>query len=116
MAAGTIAFALLLCTAAAAAAIVLVRRPGAPALIACAYALLALSLAGQTVWNHVGNAQRTSTELFVWLAVAAVTWPPTRRATIWIAAGALLCGAFLLFGSYDAATVRDALWVLGPES
>jgi hypothetical protein len=69
-----------------------------------------VSLAGENVWPHPGNAQRTSTELFVWLAVVAATWPtPSRAVRRTIVAGLVVAAVFLLVVAHDAATIRAAL-------
>lgn len=86
------------------------RRRDAVCAIAVCYGVLALCLSGSTVWNHAGNAQRTSSEVFLWMLVAAVTWPPAgagwrRAGVLWLAA----CAAYVLFGAHDASHIRAAL-------
>ena len=102
-------FAPLLLAASALAAWAWRRRPSAVTATALAYGVLALCLSGVTVWNHVGNAQRTSTELFLWIVVAAASWPsPPPWASRAFAAALSLMGAFIVFGAHDAATIRAA--------
>jgi hypothetical protein len=76
-----------------------------------AYAVLAVSLTFPKVWGHVGNAQRTSYELFVLLALATVTAKSTTVGQRRMLVGAwLVCTAFVLFGAHDAFDVRAALF------
>lgn len=76
-----------------------------------AYVLMALSLTFPKVWGHVGNAQRTSYEAFILMAVATVSAPAMtgaqRRLVIasWVA-----CAAFVLYGAHDALNTREALF------
>ncbi len=75
------------------------------------YALLALSLTFPNVWSHVGNAQRASYEVFVFLALATVTTPslPARSRRL-----ILLCWAvsaiYVLYGAYDGLNTREAIF------
>jgi hypothetical protein len=76
-----------------------------------AYSLMALSLTYPDVWRHAGNAQRTSFEAFVLLAIASVSAPsmaPRYRRLILVC---WLCSAaFVLFGAHDALHTRAALF------
>lgn len=86
-----------------------VNRPVGVAL--GAYGLLALSLTFPNVWSHVGNAQRASYELFVFLALAAVSTPslsPRSRRVIllcWVASA-----TYVLYGAYDGLNTREAIF------
>jgi hypothetical protein len=103
-------FAPVLAATAAFAAFAGFRRPSAVTASAMVYAVMALCLSGITVWNHVGNVQRTSSELFLWAIVTAASWssppqPVSRAITVLL----VVLGAFILFGAHDAATIRAAL-------
>lgn len=92
-------------------------RPSWATLTAAAYAVMAVSLSAENVWNHPGNAQRTSAELFLWLTVVAATWRTpggtARRCTI---AGLTAAAVFILLLAYDASKIRGALmpWTVAP--
>lgn len=104
-----IGFACLLTAAAVTSWIAVWKRPTLFTAIAALYGIMAVSLAGENVWPHPGNAQRTSTELFVWLAVVAATWPaPNRMVRRTIIAGLLAAALFLLVLAHDAAIIRAA--------
>jgi hypothetical protein len=83
--------------------------------VACAalvYALVAISLNFASIWTHVGNGQRGTFELFVVLAVLAVTTPHGprlrwARATFWVAAA-----AYIAVGSFQSAAIRHAIAAL----
>jgi len=75
------------------------------------YGLMALSLTFPNVWGHIGNAQRTSYEVFILLALAAVITPslsPRSRRLI------LLCwivsAVYILYGAYDGLNTREAIF------
>jgi hypothetical protein len=75
-----------------------------------AYALMALSLTPK-VWSHVANAQRTSYEAFVLLALASVSVPAaTRRQRGLILACWVASALVVLFGSFDSGNIRAALF------
>lgn len=90
--------------------VALARRPGAAAVAAVAYGILAISLTYESIWVHVGNGQRGTYELFVALAVVSVlikAYPPVLRASlviVWTAAG-----LYTFFGTFGAESVRRAL-------
>ncbi len=108
---GALAFGVLLCAAAGAAFAAWWRGPRGVAVIAMAYALVAVCLDAVQVWVHVGNAQRTSVELFVWLAVVGATWPAPSQTVKRISfAVVTMCVLFALFAAHDASTIREALW------
>jgi hypothetical protein len=82
------------------------------AFAALAYALLAVSLDFPSIWVFTGNGQRGTYELFVMLALVTATtfrsmggFDRALVRTFWF-----LAGAFILFGSFDAAYVRDVLF------
>lgn len=84
-------------------------RPTWPTITAAAYAVMAVSLSADNVWNHPGNVQRTSAELFVWLAVVAATWPaPSPAVRRIVAAGLAASAVFLLALAHDASAIRAA--------
>jgi hypothetical protein len=74
------------------------------------YAIAAISLVFDTVWIHVGNAQRTTFELFVMLALSVVwikeypAWLRSGLAAFWMAAF-----AYTFWGAYDASYVRETV-------
>jgi hypothetical protein len=84
------------------------RRPGALAVAAVAYGLLAISLTYDSIWVHVGNGQRGTYELFIVLAMlsAGTARRPFRVAvaTFWLATT-----MYTFFGAFDAQYVRDAV-------
>ena len=87
-----------------------VRKRSSIAAAAVVYAVLAVSLTYSSVWVHVGNAQRTTFELFVALAIVSVqtrTDPQLFRATLvafWAATA-----IYVFFGAFDAQYVRESL-------
>jgi hypothetical protein len=100
----------ILTTAAAALAVaVMVKRPSPAAAAALFYGLLTITFNYESVWLHVGNAQRLTIDLFV--ALALVTVQPWGGRRVW----PLLMGLFWLatalyvtFGTYEAAEIRSA--------
>lgn len=109
LARAAVGFAALVTAAALASWLALWKRPTVFTAIAALYGLIAISLAGENVWPHPGNVQRTSAELFVWLAVVAATWPAPSPAVRRVAAAGLTAAAvFLLALAHDASTIRAA--------
>jgi hypothetical protein len=106
-------FPLVLMGGLAVAALLIWKAPNAVTLAAGFYALSAVSLAYESVWIAVGNAQRTTYELFIMLALAVLTikaYPRWLRVVLigfWIGTG-----AYVLWGAYDAPYIREA--ALGP--
>lgn len=89
------------------------KRPSVPTVIAALYAIMAVSLSGDHVWKHPGNVQRTSAELFLWLAVVAATWTaPNATVHRTVVAVLIATGVFLLALAHDAPTIRSALMLL----
>jgi hypothetical protein len=103
------AFPLVLMGGLAVAAPLIWKAPNAVTLAAGLYALSAVSLAYESVWIAVGNAQRTTYELFIMLALAVLAikaYPRWLRAVLigfWIGAG-----AYVFWGAYDAPYIREA--------
>jgi len=89
------------------------EKPSATTAAATIYGLMAISLSLEAVWIHVGNAERTTFELFVMLAVATTAVrsysPQIRRLVVmfW-----LIVGAYTFFGTWDAQYVRDAVLLI----
>jgi hypothetical protein len=110
MATGALTLPVLFVLGGAVALLLAVRRRSVIAIAACVYALSALSLDAANVWVHVGNAERTSFELFVMLllltsyGVAGARIEKWWLATFWSACGVYCCWLML-----DAVIVRDAI-------
>jgi hypothetical protein len=101
----------LLTTAAAALAIVAaIKRPSPLAISAVCYGLLTITFNYESVWLHVGNAQRLTIDLFVALILVFLQ-PMGRRVLVgpfvlfWA-----LTAWYLCYGTYDAAFVRFNLF------
>ena len=79
------------------------------AVAAVAYGVLAVSMNYRYIWEHVGNGQRGSFELFITLGLCLLAWrsysPPLRYAL-----GGFWIGAvwYTAFGAFDAAALRVA--------
>jgi hypothetical protein len=92
------------------AAALAIAAPSAVNVAAVCYALIAVSLNYTMIWEHVGNGQRGTYELFVALALSVLairTYPPALRVALvlfWCAAA-----AYILYGAYDAEYIRAAL-------
>jgi hypothetical protein len=77
---------------------------------AVVYGLIAVALDYQMIWVHVGNAQRGTYELFVLLALSAVTvrvlpsWLRWSQRLFWVASA-----AYVFFGAAEAEALRAAL-------
>ena len=110
MARAGIAYPILLIGASVLAAALAISTPGAIAIAATVYALLALCLNFEMTWVDVGNAERTTYELFVVLALTTLqirSYPRPLRvalAVLWCAAG-----LYFLYGAYDADFLRTTL-------
>jgi hypothetical protein len=110
MATSAIALPLLCALGGAIAAVIAVRRRSPLAAAACLYALTALSFDYESIWVHVGNAERTSFELFVVIAlVMATTAKWSRAEKISLSAFWALCGGYVLWWAVEAETVRQTL-------
>jgi len=71
---------------------------------------MAVSLKFDSIWVHVGNGQRGTYELFVMLALASVrlgALPQVFRNGLRAFWG--LTAAYVLYGAFDAAFVRESL-------
>jgi hypothetical protein len=111
MATSAIALPLLCALGGAMAAVIAVRRRSPLAAAACLYALTALSFDYDSIWIHVGNAERTSFELFVVLALVMATsaarWSRAER--ISFSAFWALCAGYVVWWAVEAETVRQTL-------
>lgn len=100
----------ILTTAAAALAMALIiKRPSPAAAAALFYGLLALTFNYESVWLHVGNAQRLTIDLFV--ALALVTVQPWRGQRVWPGwMGLFWCATavYVFFWTYEATEIRSA--------
>jgi hypothetical protein len=91
-------------------ALALVVQPSATALAAVAYGTVAMLLNYQSIWVHVGNGQRGTFELFVMLALTSVGLKDANRGlrmarmSFWV-----LAAGYVLFGSFEAPWLRQAL-------
>lgn len=101
----------LLTTAAAALAIVAaIKRPSPLAVSAVCYGLLTITFNYESVWLHIGNAQRLTIDLFVALALVFLQ-PIGRRVLVrpfvlfWAVTAWYVC-----YGTYEAAFIRDNLF------
>jgi hypothetical protein len=101
----------LLTTAAAALAIVAaIKRPSPLAVSAVCYGLLTITFNYESVWLHIGNAQRLTIDLFVALALVFLQ-PAGRRVLVrpfvlfWAVTALYVC-----YGTYEAAFIRDHLF------
>lgn len=75
------------------------------------YGLMAMSLTYPNVWGHVGNAQRTSYEVFVLLALAAVSTPAlSSRSRRLILLCWIVSAVYILYGAYDGLNTREAIF------
>jgi len=88
---------------------VMIKRPSPAAAAALFYGLLTITFNYESVWLHVGNAQRLTIDLFVALALVTVqpwggqrVWPRV-MAVFWLATA-----VYVLFGTYEAAEIRSA--------
>jgi hypothetical protein len=100
-----------LTTAAAGLAIVsAIKRPSPLAVAAVFYGLLTITFNYQSVWLHIGNAQRLTIDLFVALLLIFLQ-PVGRRVLVgpFIVFWALTAW-YLCYGTYDAAFVRFNLF------
>ena len=87
------------------------KAPSVAALAGVLYTASALTLRYDMVWLHVGNAERTTYEVFLMLVVAALhirsypRWLRRSLVVFWIAAG-----VYVLWGGYDSPHIRETLW------
>lgn len=105
-----IAYPLLLVGGAALAAVLAVRVRTALNIAAVLYGVLAICLNYQLIWVHVGNAQRGTYELFVMLALSAVSagsYSPRLRNGLRVFWGAAAIYVFL--AGLDASYIRSVL-------
>lgn len=100
---------ILTAAAAALALAVMIKRPSPVAAAALFYGLLTITFNYESVWLHVGNAQRLTIDLFV--ALALVTVQPWGGQRVWPRLMALFWCAtavYVLFGTYEATEIRSA--------
>jgi hypothetical protein len=104
-------FAVIVVCAAGLASAMAVTVPSAIGVAAVLYGAVALSLNFEEVWAHVGNAQRTTYELFTVLALLSVwlhSYPRALRGAILAFWGATAW--YVFFGAFDAYYIRHAVF------
>ena len=88
-----------------------VRRPEPVAFAALAYAVIAVSMTFDKVWEHIQNGQRGTYEVFLMLAIVFVgqtaQLPRNLRIALW--AFWIACGGYVFYGAFDAPYIRDAV-------
>ena len=90
--------------------LMMVRRAPAIALAGVLYGINALSLDYSSVWGHVANAERTSYELFVMVALGCAVAPIlARRERIVLAAFWSSAAVYMIWFTLDAALIRRAV-------
>jgi hypothetical protein len=88
-------------------------RPGAVTTAAAVFGAMAISFNLKNVWVGTGNAERLTSDLFFCLALATPEFVARSKAwkttlvTFWLGVA-----AYLLFGTSDAAFVRESLVAL----
>ena len=91
-----------------------IRRPTAVGIAAVIYGLMALSLTYSSVWVHVGNAQRTTYELFVAVAlISLVNKEQPRALRAGVFAFWMVTAAYTFIWTFDAQSIRDAITPYG---
>jgi len=104
-------FPLVLVCGAAVAVAVAVEQTSSTAVAGVMYALVALSLAYESIWVHVGNAQRGTYELFLVMALISFrirAYPRALQgglAVFWSASA-----AYVFWGAFDAEYIRSAVF------
>lgn len=103
-------YAAILVSGALAAGLLAAARRDVVAVAASAYAGLALCLTYSRMWEHVGNVERGTYEVFLLIAVASLTaraphWLRVCLAALWIG-----CGVYLLYGSIESDLLQTALF------
>jgi hypothetical protein len=86
------------------------RHPGIVTITAAAYGLMALSVDREKVWAHLINVERTSYELFLFLALAMIG-APTRRMRILLGVFWLASAAYVFYLGLDVELMRRALFL-----
>ncbi|HEV3139493.1 MAG TPA: hypothetical protein VGY57_03200, partial [Vicinamibacterales bacterium] len=105
-----IAYPLVLMSGFALAVVLAIRLPHAWHVAAVVYGLIAISLNLPAIWVHVSNAQRGTFELFVMLALSALTMRQySRRLGIAVAAFWAISFLYVFFLGYDAGYIRSVL-------
>jgi hypothetical protein len=83
-------------------------RPSVLAVAAVAYALIAVSLNYAAIWQHVGNGERGTYEVFVMLIALFVSiGGVAAQRSRWLLQGFMACALlYLWFASVDATRIR----------
>jgi hypothetical protein len=91
-----------------------VRRPGPVAAAAALYGLMAISLTYDKIWEHIGNGQRGTFELFLMIAIVSLTETArlSRGLRIALAAFWSATAGYVFIGAFDARYIRDAIGAL----
>ncbi len=97
------------------AALFVQRRADVLSLSALAYGVLSVSLTFNKIWEHVGNGQRGTYELFLLLGLSAIgQWAglsDRMRSAVLVFAAAT--AGYVFWGAFDATLVREAIgWMV----